>query len=396
MHEPRVTEIQDPGPLKEAGKITSLSMAAIVVGALAFGYQMSQSPSLAWVSYLEGYFYALCLGLAGVFFVAVNNVAKSVWSFPIRRICEAMSAYLPWALITIIPVLIFYDKLYVWHDHDAIHLHGTKATYLSFGFWAARLVVYLLIWILFARHFRKSSIAQDTSKQPLTSVLKSAIFLIIFAFTFCLFSIDLLMSLRPHWFSTMYGVYCFAGLFQAGLCVMILTALHLRKNGYLNEGVFRERHLFDMGTWLLAWSTFMVYIGFSQFMLIFYANLPEETTFFIDRFRGNWKYVYILIFFIKWAIPFLVLMPKPARRSPKVLTFMCTLILLVEWLDIFWLASPEFTGKGPFGGHLVVSFLTGMGFLGLFALVFVSALKKHSVVAVGEPKLLSSVNGDYL
>lgn len=252
-----------------------------------------------------------------------------------------------------------------------------------------------MIWNLFAKHFRSISLKQDLNKNELRPPLRSAVYLIIFAFTFTLFSIDLLMSLRPHWFSTMYGVYCFAGLFQSGLCVMILTTLLLRHLGYF-DNILKDRHLFDLGTWLLAWSTFMVYIGFSQYMLIYYANLGEETTFFIERFNGTWKYIYIGIFFVKWAIPFLVLMPKPHRKNPYILTVMCSLIILAEWFDLYWLVSPEFQKDGAFGFHFFHSLLVGLGFLGAFTLAFFKYLNKHPVVPVGDPKLVSSVNGDYL
>ena len=228
---------------------------------------------------------------------------------------------------------------------------------------------FLVIWVLYTSSFRRQSLAQDEHRQRLSMVGMSARYLIVFGFTFTVFCVDLLMSIRPHWFSTMYGVYCFAGMYQAGLCVMILTLLYLRDKDYI-DGIFLDRHLFDIGTWLLAWSTFMVYIGFSQFMLIWYANLPEETPFFLDHLYGEWKYVYIAIFAVKWAIPFLVLMPKPNRKNPMVLRIMCTAILLIEWLDIHWLVTPEFLTESTkhiaFNGHLVFELF---GWHGLFGYV---------------------------
>ena len=398
MHDHRVTEIQDPGPLKCAKKVQAIAIVLIVLGLYSFGHQMRYTPKLAWASYLEGFFFALCLSMGGMFFLAVNHLAKSNWSLPVRRVAEAATSYLPFALLTLVPILVFYEELYVWHDPVAAGITGTKAIYLSFKFWALRICGYLIVWNLFAAHFRAISARQDQSKEKLTTTLVSAIYLIVYGFTFCLFAFDVMMSLRPHWFSTMYGVYCFAGSYQSGLCAIILMTLFLIKKGYFHSGLFkRERHLFDLGTWLLAFSTFMCYIGFSQFMLIWYANLPEEITFFIDRFQGHWKCVYIIIFIIKWVMPFTILMPKPSRRSSVVLAIMCCLIMFAEWLDIFWLVSPEFVNGGGLPlGHLFYSLLTGLGFLGLFVLVFTNYLKKHSVVAVGEPKLLGSINGDYV
>lgn len=374
-------------------------MSLLVIGVCAFFVQYIYNPQLAWASYLEGFFYALLLAMSGAFFVSVNYITKSVWHLPIRRVAEGMTAYLPWTLLFILPVFLNLDIIYEWTDHHASHLHGTKASYLTAEFWMVRIFFFLVIWVLYTSSFRRQSLAQDEHRQRLSMVGMSARYLIVFGFTFTVFSVDLLMSIRPHWFSTMYGVYCFAGMYQAGLCVMILTLLYLREKDYI-DGIFLDRHLFDIGTWLLAWCTFMVYIGFSQFMLIWYANLPEETPFFLDHLYGEWKYVYIIIALVKWAIPFLVLMPKPHRTNPVVLKVMCTAILLIEWLDIHWLVTPEFLSESTkhiaFNGHLVLSFLVGMGFLGLFGLAFFKFLNRNNVVAVGDPELLSSVNGDYL
>jgi hypothetical protein len=337
--------------------------------------------------------------LAGGFFVAVNNITKSVWSVPLRRIAEGMTSIIPTCLFLLIPILLAYQTIYPWHDHASSHLHGTKASYLTFGFWAFRVVGMIVLWMFLTGSFRRISIAQDYHKQSLDVVGKSARYLIFFGFGFVLFSIDVLMSIRPHWFSTMYGIYCFAGMFQSGLCVMVLTTVALRHLGYFN-GILKDRHLFDLGTWLLAWCTFMAYIGFSQFMLIWYANLPEETPFFIDHLYEQWSILYVIIFVMKWVMPFFILMPKPARTSSVVLTIMSSLILLAHWFDMYWLITPEFVEESvkgvAFGGHFVLSLLVGLGFLGIFLLAFLKFLSKNNVVAVGDPKLLSSINGDYL
>jgi len=398
-HAARVTEIKNPGSLKDISSLRGWAMSLVVIGICAFAVQYIYNPQLAWASYIEGFFYALVLALSGAFFVSLNYVTKSVWHVPIRRVAEAMTAYIPWTLLFILPVLFNLDIIYEWTDHHASHLHGTKADYLTPGFWIVRTLAFLFIWVIYTSSYRRQSLAQDEHRQRLSMVGMSARYLIIFGFTFTIFSIDFFMSIRPHWFSTMYGVYCFAGMYQAGLCVMILTMLYLRDKNML-DGIFADRHLFDLGTWLLGWSTFMAYIGFSQFMLIWYANLPEETPFFLDHLYGQWKFVYIAIFFVKWGIPFLVLMPKPYRKNPLVLRVMCIAILLIEWVDIHWLVTPEFLSEAnkhiAINGHFVLSFLVGMGFLGLFGLAFFKFLNRNNVVAVGEPDLLSSVNGDYL
>lgn len=394
--EARIEVVPNPGPLSGLAlkQLMVAGSVMMLLGCGAFGFQVLADYKLAVVIYLEGAFYALCLAMGGMFFLAINHLVGSFWSLPIRRIMEAMTSYLAAAFCSLIPLVLAYSVIYKWADHST-HFMESKTAYFNPIFWGARVLIFAFIWMCFAAFFRRKSLAQDSSKQPLALQFPAAVYLAVFGFSFTVFSVDLMMSVRPHWFSTMYGVYCFAGMMQAGLCVLVLTSLYLRKHGYL-EGVFRDRHLFDLGTWLQAWSTFMVYIGFSQFMLIWYANLPEETEFFIDHFKGRWSCVYIAIFLIKWVVPFFVLMPKPARRCPKVLTVVASLILFAEWLDIHWLISPEYVGANTFSLHTVYGFGVGLGFLGFFALMLGWFLMRHPVIAVGEPKMLSSANGDYL
>ena len=399
QHEKRITVAPSSGVLESSTGLRAMATTAMGLGLIALLVQFVYNAQLAWASYLQGFFYILCLGLGGAFFIAINNVANSVWSQPFRRIAEGMTSILPWILLLVLPIIAFSSHIYEWAHGDHAHLHGSKATYLSVGFWSLRILATILLWNMFTSTFRKDSINQDTHGQKLNHLGFSARYLILFGFSFVIFSVDLLMSLRPHWFSTMYGIYCFAGMYQSALCVMVLVTLYLSHHGYM-DGIMKKRHLFDLGTWLLAWCTFMAYIGFSQFMLIWYANLPEEIPFFIDHLYGQWSCVYIIIFLVKWAIPFFVLMPKPSRTSPKVLGGMATAILLVQWLDLYWLITPEFIAESvkglAFGKHFILSFLVGMGFLGFFVLILIKFFTKHKVVAVGEPKLLSSINGDYL
>lgn len=406
MHEARVSEIQNPGSIKDTKKIVGIGTTLMMLGLIGFFIQYRENHALAWGAYLEGYFFTLGFGLFGLFFIAVNHVTASVWIIPFRRVCEALSSFLIFSVILLIPIAIFKDTLYPWAQPGHAHLTGTKAAWLSSGFWDFRIFLYIIVWALYANHYRTMSLRQDDHKQNLNAQSKSSIFLVIFGFSYCLFAFDLLMALRPHWYSTMYGVYCFAGLVQSGLSMMILFILMLKRNGFLN-GVMKERHLFDAGTWLLAWCTFMCYIGFSQFMLIWYANLPEETVFFRDHLFGEWKYLYIAIYVMKWGVPFLVLMPKPFRRNPIVLTVMACWLIFANWLDIYWMVTPEvlshdetaraLVGQGTaFGKHFILSLMTAAGFLGAYLIVVNKFLSKNSVVAYGEPKLLSSVNGDYL
>src|SRR5262249_46006929 len=157
-----------------------------------------------------------------------------------------------------------------------------------------------------------------------------------FAISYTMASFDLLMSLDPHWFSTLFGVYCFAGLFYANLAATTLLTVYMHSKGKLN-GILNENHLHNLGNLMFSFTIFWAYIGFSQFMLIWYANLPEETGYFLNRFHGNWWNVSTFLFYGKFLVPFFVLLPREAKRNPLVLGWVAVFMLVAQWIDVLWM-----------------------------------------------------------
>jgi len=196
------------------------------------------------------------------------------------------------------------------------------------------------------------------------------------------------MSLDPHWFSTIFGVYCFAGLFYSTLALTMLYTLKLQRSGQL-KGIVNDNHLHDLGKYMFAFTIFWAYIGFSQFMLIWYANLPEETRFFIARFHGGWQAISWFLL-VKFALPFLVLLPRGAKRDPMRLRFVGWFMVIAQWLDILWLVQPNFFPEGPVVGPFEIG--VTLGFVGLFMAVVNRFLGKNPVVAIGDPYLSEAVN----
>jgi hypothetical protein len=266
-----------------------------------------------------------------------------------------------------------------------------KKSYLNTTFFVIRNVVAIAIWWIFARVMIGNSIKQDETKDAgLTAKNRvyGPIFLMLFAITFTLTAFDMLMSLDPYWFSTMFGVYCFAGLFYSTLALLAILTVYLKRKGAL-EGIVNDNHLHDLGKFMFAFTVFWAYIGFSQFMLIWYANMPEETGFFLHRLTATWKPVSLFLMCGKFFAVFFMLLPRGNKRDPRVLFGVGWFMLIAQWIDILWLVQPEFFA-GPHVGWIELG--TAAAFAGGFGLVIFRFLSRHTIVAIGDPKLEESVH----
>ncbi|MGK5081883.1 molybdopterin oxidoreductase [Bdellovibrionota bacterium FG-1] len=388
------TKIRDPGAFQvSAGaKVGFLFLAALGIGTFIFG--LSTDPSRVWAAFLHNHFYFMCLGLGGLFFAALQWMTGAMWSAPVRRVSEAFTAYLPFALVTMGILYFGIHHLYLWshaeHVKGDLVLEG-KAGWLSPVFFILRDVGAVALWWFFARKMVGHSIAQDTDgaiKHTLANRKWAPVFTALFAITFTMVSYDLLMSLDPHWFSTMYGVYCFAGLFYSNLALTCIVSIYLVKQGKL-KGIVNDNHLHDLGKFMFAISTFWAYIGFSQFMLIWYANLPEETEYFMRRMVDGWFYVSVFLLVGKFVMPFFLLLSRDSKRSSKTLVFVGCWMLFAQWVDVMWLVQPEFFKEGPRFGLLELGMF--LGFAGVFLFLVTRFLGRHSVVAIGDPRLEESV-----
>lgn len=353
------------------------------------------APQRIWPDLLVGSYALLCLGLAGVFFVALQYVTGASWSVAFRRVPEAMTAALPAGAAGIAVVLLGRITIYPrsgGHWEAAEEYMGFKRAWLSQPFFLGRSAAYLAIWLLFAWALVRASRRQDANGDlALTrrNIRLSAAFVVVFSLTFWLASFDWIMSLEPQWYSTIFGVYNFAGMFVAGLAVMALAVIWLRKQCAL-EHTFTTEHLKDLGTLLFAFSTFWAYIWFSQYMLIWYADLPEETVYFTRRMHGAWLTLYVVNFIVNWAVPFLVLMPRANKQNPGVLAKVCILLLFGHALDLYLMVLPPFAGSKPVFGVWEAGVLAGT--VGVFGLVFLRALQRAPLVPIGDPYLQDSLH----
>jgi len=385
-----------PGRLGLPGLIRGLSVAAVVIGAAALGWAFSRGEAqLAWSSYLIGVFFALGLGVFGAAWLAMLYLAGADWSVTMRRIPEAMTAWLLPGGALAMAVGLGAHSLYHWSHADAVardELLLHKAPFLNLTAFTALVGASLLLWVLFATLLVGASHRQDREGgigPTRRSRAISALFLVIFALTVSLVSFYLLLSLDAHWFSTMFAVLVFTDIVQTGTAFVAIVAGLLVMAGKL-RGFLNEHHLHSLGKMVFASTGFWAYIYFCQYMLIWYANLPEETIYFLSRADHGWLPYLLFLPAVKFVVPFLFMLPRDAKRNPRKLVPVAALLLFAQFWELYLMVGPAM-GHGGEAAHAhlpLVEFAATLGFLGLFTLVFGWALARHEAVPLKDPALM--------
>jgi len=338
--------------------------------------------------------FMLSIALGAIFVVALEYVAGAVWSVPFRRVAESLGALVFVAPLFLIPAILNLHSLYHWTHPEAVaadHVLQNKAPFLNETFFYVRLVLVFVVWWVFYIIIRKNSEAQDISGDPKLSkrnIVISAVFMILLAFTITITAIDWLMSLEPHWFSTIFGVYYFSGTVLAGLAAWAFVSIKLNEKGYLIKGIRRD-HYYSFGALMFAFINFWAYIAFSQFMLIWYANLPEETFWFISRGTGTWMYFSLGMIVVHFLVPYALILPQPAKMDPKRLKMASIWILFAHFYDLYWLVMPTLDKDGF--KFCLLDFSFPILAVGLIMMVFYLVAKNKKLVPVKDPKLKQSM-----
>jgi hypothetical protein len=351
-------------------------------------------------AYLWAFSFVWAVALGALFFVGLQHLVSAVWSVAVRRVAEMFAASIWLVALLFVPVLLYCishvgGSVYPWLDadyvaHDAI-LKGKQA-YLNLPMFIVRAVVFFALWIVFAAYFIHGSLKQDAGSGGTRASLRmrkvSAPFMLIFGLTATFASFDWLMSLEPHWFSTIFGVYVFSGMVLTALSLITIATIWLRFTGRLGRGVVGDGHLYNLGALLFAFVCFWAYIALSQYMLIWYGNIPEETFYFAHRLHGGWLVVSIALAVVRFVIPFFALLSRRAKMSPVTLLWVSILLLFGQFLDLYWLIMPQIHTERPvFGWPELGPPLLLTGALVLFIAHF---LTRHLPVAVGDPRLEES------
>jgi hypothetical protein len=352
---------------REHGAALGLALA----GAAAFFALLDADAGRAWLSLLVASFFFLSLALSGLVFIAIHRLANAGWWCALRRVPEALAAQVPLASLLMLAVFLGRRSLYPWTrpGAQADPAVAAKSAYLNEPFFLVRMLLFLGLWSLFAVLLRRASLAEDREgarPHHRRQVRLSALFIVTFAVTFSLASFDWLMSLDPHWASTMFAVYTFAGLFLEGLAAITLCVVLLRRRGPLAE-IVDASHLHDLGKLLFAFSTFWAYIWVCQYLLIWYGNLSEEIPYYYLRTNGPWLPLFVLNPVLNWGVPFVVLLPRAAKRNPAVLLGVAITVLAGRWLNLYLIAAPAVLPQPRLGilDLLIAGGVAGVCFLGL-------------------------------
>jgi hypothetical protein len=373
-------------------------------------------------AYVTAWSFILSIAVGALFFVMLHHLVRARWSAVLRRLAEIVTATFPIIFVAglgmVIPLLAGYGDLYYWahpdaHNHELNHHMLSKLSWwLNPSYFAFRYVLYFAIYIGLSRYFANKSRQQDDSGDPALSTLMrvvSAPMMIVFAFTTVFISFDVLMSLAPKWYSTIFGVNFFGGSNIAFFAVLILFSLVVQRSGRLTRSITTE-HYHDLGKWLFAWTFFWAYTAFSQFMLIWYANLPEETVFYNYRLFSEWQWVSIAVTVGHFAFPFVFLLSRWTKRILPALTFFAVWQLVFHWVDLYWNVMPNYqwgvafpggvrTIAGPLTGetsmHLVgLSWVDGTMWVAMIG-VFILALGRAmggNLIAIKDPHLPASLS----
>jgi hypothetical protein len=396
----------DSLPPVPAFKAPILGLGGLAAGGLGvlvfFVTLLASGAEQAFVGLLQAMLIPTFIGLAALFYIAVHSITGAVWMQPLRRLMEGLSAGLPIGAGLFLFIALFGSGyLYDWvalggEDHRALfHVHGgSKGSFMVWWRYLVTNAAWFALWIFLQRKLVGLSLAQDQGEDIAKAHHKwSIIYLIGFAPTFTFFVWDSLLALHINWFSTMWGVYCFASAVQVFLCVLCLLIVWMRA-GPLKQHI-NELAVHDVGTWMVAWSCFCAYIGFSQYLLIYYANLDEETYWYVMRTQNGYGWVLIFDALLRWPLPFLGLMSQRVRTKPWALVLIASAVLVGNWLDWSWIIMPAFeinSFRSPFS---IPELLMGLGAAGGLLWASIRFWQRHGLLPVGEPTLLASINAEH-
>lgn len=360
-----------------------------LIGIILLGLSYSMEPTRASYNTIIVFMYLFGIGLGSLFFIALEYIVGAVWSVPFRRIAEILSKMVFIAPLFAIPIYFNMHSVFEWTHLEEVAKDAiltAKAPYLNEGFFWIRTIAIFVLMIFFYLIMVRPSFKQDLTKNPkLTSrnAKISAVFIPIFAISTTVIAMDWMMSLEPHWFSTIYGVYYFAGSLLTVLALIAFIGVTLGEKGFLTKKINGD-HYYNLGALLFAFVNFWAYIAFSQYMLIWYANIPEETFWFIKRWGGSWSIMSIGLIFIKFAVPYFILLSRPSKSSVSKLKFVAIWILAAHFYDLYWLIMPRFSDHVLISWHELAAPVL---LAGVMILLFNLGAGKSNLLPINDPKL---------
>jgi hypothetical protein len=342
-------------------------------------------------SWLIGFTFCLGLSLGSLALLMMQHLTGGQWGLVSRRVFEAASRLLPYCAVLFIPIVLMLPELFLWAQPEYIRTDEIlqhKRLYLNVPFFLIRAVVYFLVWYGCAFYLTKWSNAQDRSELGVTEAdsrrfrVVSAPGLVAYVILMSLAAVDWIMSLDPHWYSTIFG---FIIVVEQGLCALSFTVAVLAMLAPQEPmaEVLRPRHFHDLGKLMLAFVMLWAYLSFSQFLIIWAGNLPEEIPFYLERLRGGWQYVSVLLVIGHFALPFSLLLSRDLKRRPHLLAQLAWFIIAIRLIDIIWLIAPNFNHEGsPIS---LANIGIPIGLVGIWIYLFAGQLRRHPLVPVNDP-----------
>jgi len=387
-HEIKIPEDIDIPNSSLWSKLMPIGLVLGAVGLAATFLTYSANKEHIFHSYLFAFMSALSVALGCLAFVIIQHVVRAGWSASIRRIAENAAMTLPLFGLLFIPLVFGLHELYHWsHVESLDKILQSKQPYLNVNFFYIRAVAYFVVWTGLAFFFYKRSTSQDTDQRAeitrsMWKLSGFAVFLYGISQSFAAF--DWLMSQQPHWYSTIFGVYYFAGSMLAAFSFMTLVLLGLQRSGLMKTAVTVE-HYHDLGKFLFGFTVFWAYIAFSQFFLIWYANIPEETEFYLHRVHHGWEYLSYAMPIVHFFVPFFFLLSRHMKRNLKTLAIGAAYVFVVHLIDIWWLVMPN--ADGHMGEKLWIDIAALVGVFGVFLAGFGFFLGRNKLVAIGDPRI---------
>lgn len=351
---------------------------------------------------VNGFFF-FAIALLAFFFLALQYATETGWYATVKRVIEAVVGYLPYgigilALALLIITLQDGAHIYVWMDPEVTNpdslrydpMIDGKSAYLNKIFFWIRAIVYFATYLFFWRGFKNRSLLEDQVGGVdihFQNYKQSAIFLVFFAVFSSTSVWDWIMSIDVHWFSTLFGWYTFAGMWCTAMVVLVTLTMYLKKNNYLPN--VNDSHIHDLAKWTFATSFLWSYLWFSQFLLIWYANMPEETTYYITRIE-EFKFIYFGMFMVNFIFPMLLLMSRDAKRNTGILTFVGAIIFLGHWVDVYIMIMAGSMGKDAYIGFMEIGLLLVV--MGIFIRVILKNLTKAPLSVKNHPFLDESIH----
>lgn len=399
------------------GAATGMAGVLFVVGLVGLGLggagAMLGHAESFWRAYVTCLAFYTTIGLGALFFVLMQHLTRAGWSATVRRVAELFTTAFPLIALLTLPVVVamwmtnsgegVLQHLYPWINNEHVRSDPVlthKQPYLNLTFFSIRIVIYLLVWNGVSAFFRGTSLEQDRTgdeRLSLRMIGWSPISMLLFALTLTFWAFDLLMSLEPHWFSTIFGVYVFAGSVVSFHATMILSLFLLQARGRLSNRISVE-HYHDVGKLMFGFMVFWTYIAFSQYMLIWGANLPEETFWYKSRedANGPWLILSLILLIGHFGAPFLLLISRFAKRRPPLLTLMAIWMLVMHFADMVYLVFPRMphgsttpAGFETWDGLMLLACVVGMG--GVCVSAVLRSMTTTSLVPVHDPRLEESM-----